>query len=104
MFFSCPACHFQQRPLAHTQIALKLFDGVVVDVKKKCSQQWGGISEAVLSKPVCSFAFYMFLQFMCMVAQAVSLSIQRSITEIKCFSGNILPLMCLLILFFIPPY
>lgn len=37
MFFSCPAHHFQQRPLAHTQIALKLFGGVVVDVKKMFS-------------------------------------------------------------------
>lgn len=36
MFFSCPARHFQQRSLAHTQIALKLF-GVVVDVKKAFS-------------------------------------------------------------------
>lgn len=41
MFFSFPACHFQQRPFAHTQIALKLFGGVVVDVKKKVFSAMG---------------------------------------------------------------
>lgn len=59
MFFSFPACHFQQRPLAHTQIALKLFDGVVVDVKKSV------LSNGVVFQRLCFQSQCAVLPFTC---------------------------------------